>query len=674
MKREKIILLLTIVGLLLFSVQSPQAQFVRIYSGKINGLEWTNAYYGSANELSVAFGDLDADGDLDLVQGSRYRLEWIKNIGSSHLARLEALQWGNIVYNDNKFWFPALVDLDHDHDLDMVCGQLDGTLAYFQNSGSATEPVWRLPVYNWLSVSLGAQTHPSFCDIDHDGDQDLFIGNSSGKLYYYQNTGTAAMPIFSLQTDLYVETGTSGQTTPFFCDLNQDGDFDLLLSRGSISRIALFQNTGTPEAAAWTLDTAEYAGIHGDDGMQATMADIDGDADLDLFYTDRGGFFHTFGNTGTPAAPIWTYVHGNSNLSLNFGVSSTPTLGDFDGDGDLDALIGTEYVYVLENVSSAGVLAWRWFGSKAVELRGVWLTPKIVDIDADGDLDLFVGTVDGGLYYYENTGTRFVANLVQITDHYNSVTFGKNSHVSVEFADIDNDLDQDMFVQHFNHLTGDSLIFYENVGTAHQPIWNAVDSNYMQIGSHGVRFGTCDFADLDDDGDLDGLFGTFKGKLVCFANSGTAAVPIWTGVTHDSLAVENKTFYSTPAVGDVDGDARPDIVSGLDGGGLNIWLNATSTGWKYQEKRQPDALVLLGNYPNPFNSVTDITYRLSQPALVRLDIVDVTGRLSANLVESRKPAGEHTVQWNAAAVPSGVYFCCLQVDGYREVRKMVLIK
>jgi len=83
---------------------------------------------------------------------------------------------------------------------------------------------------------------------------------------------------------------------------------------------------------------------------------------------------------------------------------------------------------------------------------------------------------------------------------------------------------------------------------------------------------------------------------------------------------------------------------------------------------------LLPAYPNPFNPSTQITYSLPRAADVILKIYDLLGREVALLVNERKPAGEHTVSWDAAGIPTGVYFYRLIAGEFVETKKMVVIK
>lgn len=83
---------------------------------------------------------------------------------------------------------------------------------------------------------------------------------------------------------------------------------------------------------------------------------------------------------------------------------------------------------------------------------------------------------------------------------------------------------------------------------------------------------------------------------------------------------------------------------------------------------------LYGANPNPFNPATRVTYWVPASAYVRLTIYDVSGRLVTTLVDDRRERGEQTVEWRAGDLPSGVYFCRLEVDDFTANKKLVLFK
>ncbi|MCA9784410.1 MAG: T9SS type A sorting domain-containing protein [Candidatus Delongbacteria bacterium] len=88
----------------------------------------------------------------------------------------------------------------------------------------------------------------------------------------------------------------------------------------------------------------------------------------------------------------------------------------------------------------------------------------------------------------------------------------------------------------------------------------------------------------------------------------------------------------------------------------------------------PAAFSLGNPYPNPFNPSTTIDWSLDHTAPVTLSVHDLAGREVAVLVSGLQNAGEHSTRFEAAGLPSGVYFATLEAEGFRESRKLVLLK
>nr|HPM03986.1 FlgD immunoglobulin-like domain containing protein [Candidatus Cloacimonadota bacterium] len=93
----------------------------------------------------------------------------------------------------------------------------------------------------------------------------------------------------------------------------------------------------------------------------------------------------------------------------------------------------------------------------------------------------------------------------------------------------------------------------------------------------------------------------------------------------------------------------------------------------------PKVTKLQGNYPNPFNPVTNISFSLKENSPVTIDIYNVKGQLVKQLVNEAMQAGNHTVVWNGKdqnnkSVSSGVYFYRMQSKNYAGTKKMLLMK
>jgi subtilisin family serine protease len=88
----------------------------------------------------------------------------------------------------------------------------------------------------------------------------------------------------------------------------------------------------------------------------------------------------------------------------------------------------------------------------------------------------------------------------------------------------------------------------------------------------------------------------------------------------------------------------------------------------------PQTTALQGNYPNPFNPATTITFDLAAAKTVRLTVFDLLGRSVTTLVDGRLAAGRHAVTFDGSGRPSGVYFVRLQAGEYTATQRMVLLK
>lgn len=88
----------------------------------------------------------------------------------------------------------------------------------------------------------------------------------------------------------------------------------------------------------------------------------------------------------------------------------------------------------------------------------------------------------------------------------------------------------------------------------------------------------------------------------------------------------------------------------------------------------PSASVLVGNFPNPFNSSTLIKYQLSRSSRAMLDVYDILGRRVCTVYDGFQQAGSYQITWNAGDLPSGIYFFRLQAGGNSQTQRMILLK
>ncbi len=103
--------------------------------------------------------------------------------------------------------------------------------------------------------------------------------------------------------------------------------------------------------------------------------------------------------------------------------------------------------------------------------------------------------------------------------------------------------------------------------------------------------------------------------------------------------------------------------------------------WVNEEELEKTAknFILLGNYPNPFNPNTEISYYLAEDAFVKVEIYNLLGQKVITLLDQKQTKGLKTIHWNGKdfsgkRVSSGIYFCRVQANNKSEIKKMALIK
>ena len=106
----------------------------------------------------------------------------------------------------------------------------------------------------------------------------------------------------------------------------------------------------------------------------------------------------------------------------------------------------------------------------------------------------------------------------------------------------------------------------------------------------------------------------------------------------------------------------------------NQELPYTVTNVEPQASVIPDKFYLSQNYPNPFNPTTTIKFGLKKDAVVELKVYDITGKEVVTLIKSQYSAGNHSIDFNASNLASGVYFYRIKAGEFMEIRRMVLIK
>lgn len=236
------------------------------------------------SETAPVFIDDDGDGDLDLLVGSKIDPEQtttglvhrFENVGSATGPRYR--YDGSLPITGSYQYAPVAGDLDGDDRPDLLLGTWNDGVLYYRNTGRADDR-WELAAEPLVTLTRGSHSAPALGDLDGDGLLDLVVGEASGTLNYYRNTGTGEAPSFELVSDEWLGIEMGRRSQPALVDLDGDGTLDLVVGNEA-GELRVFRNRGTASEAELVHDSG--AGLPRFPNAAPAFADLDGDGRLEL--------------------------------------------------------------------------------------------------------------------------------------------------------------------------------------------------------------------------------------------------------------------------------------------------------------------------------------------------------------------------------------------------------
>ncbi len=310
-----------------------------------------------------------------------------------------------------------------------------------------------------ISVAIG--------DLDGDGKPDLAVANySSNTVSVFRNTGTSgsiAAGSFAAKTDF---------TTGFFPvsvaigDLDGDGKPDLAVTNQASNSVSVFRNTSTSGSIAAGSFAAKTDFTTENEPSSVAIGDLDSDGKPDLAVANAGLFedrVSVFRNTGTAAGTV-SFAN-----KINFISGDRPfsvAIGDLDGDGKPDlatANIGSNSVSVLRNTSTTGTIATNSFAAKTdFTTENEPRSVAIGDLDGDGKPDLAVtNQASNSVSVFRNTSSSGSIAATSFAAK-TDFTTGSNPY-SVAIGDLDGDGKPDLAV---TNQGSNSVSVFRNTGTS----------------------------------------------------------------------------------------------------------------------------------------------------------------------------------------------------------------
>ena len=359
----------------------------KVYAWHHNGTlvdGWPQTTIGMVKS-SPALGDIDDDGDLEIVVGSGGKVyAWHRN---GTLGDGWPQNAGQDVYAS-----PALGDLDGDGKLEIFVGTNDNTF----NTNKFY--VWHYNgtmVNGWpQSVARNMHSSPAIGDIDNDGEMEILAGISSSYYFYAWNADGTMVSGFPKY-----DNGGEFFASPALGDIDNDGILEVITgSRDIVSQVFAWNDDGS-SVPGWPQNAGYW------ESSSPALGDIDNDGDIEIVI---GSHNRTDDGTGwvTVEGKVYVWHHNGTIVSgwpqtTGSWTISSPAIGDIDGNGKLEIVIGS---------NDKKVYAWHADGTIVsgfpITTGGeVESSPALGDLDDDGDLEIVVGSNDGKVYAWTVSGT-----------------------------------------------------------------------------------------------------------------------------------------------------------------------------------------------------------------------------------------------------------------------------
>ena len=388
--------------------------------------------------------------------------------------------WSIVLDGWNRSSSPVIADVDDDGRNDVIFGHQDGILRAYEGDGTLKWATPAIPGINKEQDCHPQQTptaidsSPAVADVDNDGDTEVVVGLGStfapnqngsvisvngktGEIEWAFDKNYDNASLWAGQTPIPDRWCEATYATPAIGDVNGDGNVDIVFASWDF-RIWAVDGQGHPLPGF---------PVNNDDTVWSSPAlfDLDNDGDVEIFiggdstpggYIDHlGGIFRAFDYRTNGPVSLW---HRYANEVFH----SSPAIGDINGDGRYEAIVGMGNNWHIEcnnrindlclnDSGSDHTKVWAFHLDDGTDVPGwpvttndtVWASPALGDIDGDGQLEVIVGSFDRNVYAWNGDGHL----LWRVTPHFPhpDLTNGRaTGHPIV--GDLDGDGDQDVAI------------------------------------------------------------------------------------------------------------------------------------------------------------------------------------------------------------------------------------
>jgi hypothetical protein len=634
---------------------APSAEF----NGSTNPDQMEGWPIHMSNETvsSPVLGDIDGDGDIEIVQGNMKVCAWHHNGVELLDGDAVALTWGILTTAGNSYVSPiALAQIDGLAGRDIIAGSRDTKEVYVFDYLGNTLAGWPQPLENPIRAAL------SVGDIDGDGELEIVAVDEYGVIYAWEKSGAEHYDGDSNPTTpgvLFRLPGCSFMySSPALADMDGDGDDDIVI--GSQSDELYVINGQGVVLPGWPVP------LPNDISGCPAVGDIDGDGggDLEVVVNTWSGDVRAFHHDGSLMYQKWF------PNQVYFGPS--PALGDLNGDGKLEMLLpsANRKLYCIQ-YDGSNLPGWPIDYTDQLYTES---SPVIADMDGDGNPDVILGNETKLLNAWDSSGMLLDGFPLSTDDAMRAVP---------TVDDVDGDGDVELITAGWdrNVYVWDFPTPFDRKASH----WPGFQGNMFHNGWFGSKVPTAV-------GAVAFAFDIGGGGAVNLTWSVPAPASYGRFDVARAVASEEGTpgefaVLATGRVAGVDGTVRYADGGARVGERYVYQLRAAEEAGSEVVHTTGTIYVPVGagslsqNYPNPFNPTTRITYYLPEGSArrVRLVVYDVRGARVRTLVDGELRGGRYTVEWDGRndggeAVGSGVYFYRLTERSFTKTKKMLLLK
>jgi len=510
----------------------------------------------------TAIGDIDGDGKPDLVvtNHNSNSISVYRNISTSGSITAGSFDPRVDLTTGSKPFGVAIGDIDGDGKQDLVVTNYDGnSISVYRNnniSGSIVAGSFE------PRVDLAAGGSPygiAISDIDGDGKLDLSVvitDNAAVSVYRNSSTsGSISTASFAAKVDF--TTGAAPYSV-VFSDIDGDGKPDMIVSNNGSNTVSLLRNTSTSGSISTSSFAAKVDFPSGSSPRGVAIGDIDGDTKPDMLVP----------NSMSNSISVFRNAIPESVIPPPVITSFTPTSGP----------VGTTVMITGTNFSPTTSNNIVWFGAVKATVTSSITTQLTVTVPAGASYQPITVTVNG---MTASSNSFFIVTFAG-TSEITTTSFSSGVDLTVgmfpsSFAagDIDEDGKPDLFVSNTN---SNSISAFRNTNTAGS-ISAGLFGPRTDIPS-GMNPNGIVISDIDGDGKLDLVVanGTTSSSVSVYRNNGTTGSV--TGGSFDPR-VDLPTGDSSidVAVGDIDGDGKPDlVVTNFNSSFISIYRNISTPG------------------------------------------------------------------------------------------------